>query len=68
MNRGWIENSQELSQQWNATILIYEVYMISTILIVPAIIMIFTYSRICSHLWTVFHYRAAMRFGHVCHL
>lgn len=61
-------SSPWLKQQWNETRIIFESYQIVTILLLPTLVMIYTYSRICTHLWTVFHYRTAMRFGHACHL
>ena len=58
----------DLRQKWFEARVIFEIYQILTILILPTLVMIFTYSRICSHLWIVFHNRNAMRFGHACHL
>ena len=61
-------DNPDLRQRWFEARVIYEVYQIMTILALPTLVMIFTYSRICTHLWTVFHHRTAMRFGHACHL
>lgn len=57
-----------LGQKWYEARVVFELYQILTILLLPTLVMIFTYSRICMHLWKVFHHRTAMRFGHACHL
>lgn len=64
----WAVDESDMNQKWHEARIVYEVYQICTILILPTLVMIFTYSRICTHLWIVFHRRTAMRFGHACHL
>ncbi|OTF84033.1 G protein-coupled receptor-like protein, partial [Euroglyphus maynei] len=63
----WAVDESDMNQKWHEARIVYEVYQICTILILPTLVMIFTYSRICTHLWIVFHRRTAMRFGHACH-
>lgn len=53
---------------WNDLRQTYELYMFGTILILPALIMTFTYCRICTHLWSIVHRRTAIRYGNACHV
>ncbi|UXI16501.1 myosin [Sarcoptes scabiei] len=58
----------DLRQKWFEARVVFEIYQILTILVLPTLVMIFTYASVCIHLWTVLHHRTAMRFGHSCHL
>lgn len=62
------DDQPELKPYWWRLRLAFETYMLISILVLPALVMSFTYSRICIRLWTVVHHRTAMRYGHACNL
>lgn len=63
----WMKEPPEIGEQWELIRKVYELYMFVLILVLPVLIMSFTYARICTHLWSIISRRTAIRYGHSCH-
>ncbi|XP_017492807.1 PREDICTED: pyroglutamylated RFamide peptide receptor-like [Rhagoletis zephyria] len=63
----WMAMDGESAERWELLRRLYELYMFVLILVLPVLIMTFTYCRICTHLWSIISRRTAIRYGHSCH-